>query len=253
MLSGRWEANGLGRPGPRLPIHREHLKAVILDVDGTLYHQRPVRRAMFWRLLRACVRHPVQGFITLRVLRAYRRAQDALRAPGREGGDLSMAQERLAAAWTGVEPRLVRERVARWMEQESLASVARSVREGLLDFLQAARHSGLRLGVFSDYPPARKLEAMRVAHLFDVVVCAQDTDVQRFKPNPRGLTVALRRLGVEKHQALYVGDRPEVDAPAAHAAGIPCIIIGGRRPAVDGAAWFDVSGYGELTNAICDD
>ena len=234
-----------------MPVRPEHLRALILDVDGTLYRQRPVRGGMFWRLVRGCVRHPAQGYVSFQVLRAYRRAQEVLRTPQGDAGDLAEAQCRLAGGWTGVDPQIVRECVARWMEQEPLALVAASVREGLLEFLQAAKHRGLRLGVLSDYPAARKLEAMRVAHFIEVVVCAQDIEVQRFKPDPRGLTVALRRLGVEGNQALYIGDRPDVDVPAARAAGIACVIMGRRQAPVDGAGWMGIAGYRELTKAVC--
>jgi FMN phosphatase YigB (HAD superfamily) len=81
-------------------------------------------------------------------------------------------------------------------------------------------------------------------------VSAQDPEVQRFKPNPRGLEVALRQLGVEKHQALYVGDRPEVDAATACSAGTACVIIG-RLNVVHQSGWVELSGYRELKGAIC--
>jgi len=46
--------------------------------------------------------------------------------------------------------------------------------------------------------------------------------------------VALEDLGVSPAEAVYVGDRPDVDAPAAAAAGVRCVLISGRRPAHDG-------------------
>jgi len=234
-----------------LPVDGNLLKAVILDVDGTMYRQGPVRRAMFLRLLCACIGHPVHGVKTLRALRAYRNAQDVLRVSGWGEGDLAEAHCRLAAEWTGLDRERVRASVTRWMEQEPLDLLRRSAREGLREFLEAAQGCGVRLGVFSDYPAARKLDAMGIAGFFDVVACATDPGVQRFKPHPRGLTVVLERLGVEPRRALYIGDRGEVDGAAADAAGIPCVLIG-RRPAVaNGAGWITMSGYPELRQAIC--
>ena len=55
------------------------------------------------------------------------------------------------------------------------------------------RRDGLRLGVVSDYPARRKLDALGIADRFDAVVSAQDERVRSFKPNPRGILVALRR------------------------------------------------------------
>ena len=45
-------------------------KALLFDVDGTLYHQAPLRRAMSVRLLRHGIVRPLQGWRTLRTLSA---------------------------------------------------------------------------------------------------------------------------------------------------------------------------------------
>jgi len=225
------------------------LRAVILDVDGTLYHQGPVRRGMFWRLVRAHIGAPRVGIHTMRALRAYRHAQETLRTAAADTPDLASAQLRLACRACGVAEERVAACVARWIDTEPLGLVARSRRDGVAEFLRAARGRGLRLGVFSDYPPGPKLEALDVAGLVDVMVCAQDVEVCRFKPHPRGLEVTARQLGVDPKHAMYVGDRPETDAAAAAAAGMTCAIVGGRRPRM-GEAWLSVSGYRALSDAI---
>ena len=231
-------------------IDQGQLKALIFDVDGTLYRQGPVRRTMLGRLLREHVGNPMQGLLTLRVLRAYRKAQEVLRTPSSAYSDLAEEQLRLACKWTGVRLEVVRVYVDRWMEREPLEPVARSLCEGVRECLQVAVKREMRLGVFSDYPPAAKLTAMGVEHFFDVLVSAQDPEVQKFKPSPRGLEVALQRLGVERRQALYIGDRPEVDAAAARDAGVACVIIG-RLNVVHRHGWIELAGYKELKDVIC--
>jgi HAD superfamily hydrolase (TIGR01549 family) len=233
-----------------LPIDANQLKALILDIDGTLYRQTSLRRIMLWHLLCAYIGQPARGLLTIRVLRAYRRAQEALRVSPLAHSDLAEEQLQLACEWTGVRPALVRSCVARWIEQEPLVFLPRLRCPGVVEFLQVATERGWRLGVFSDYPPTAKLRAMDLLRFFDVVVSAQDPEVKRFKPSPRGLKVTLGRLGVEKHQAVYIADRPEIDAPAASAAGIPCVIIG-RRNAVDQRGWVEISSYKALQEAIC--
>ena len=69
--------------------------------------------------------------------------------------------------------------------------------------------------MLSDYQAMPKLRALGIADLFDEVLSAQDPDIGVFKPDPRGLEVALQRLDVRPAEALYVGDRVEVDAIAA--------------------------------------
>ena len=70
---------------------------------------------------------------------------------------------------------------------------------------------------------------MGIAEFFDVVVTAQDPEVQRFKPDPAGLELTLRRLAVRKDEAVYIGDRADVDAVAASRAGIRHFILKGTR------------------------
>ena len=232
-----------------LPIDLRDLKALIVDVDGTLYRQRPVRRVMLWRLLRAHAWRPALGIRTLRVLRAYRRAHEALRTMPAGTPDLADRQVQLACDWTGLSPAMVGACVTRWFEREPLDLVGRAVRDGVPECLQAARDRNVRLGVLSDYPAGEKLAAMGIAHFFDVTVSAQDDAVRELKPSPRGLEVVLQSLAVECHRALYVGDRPEVDAAAAARAGVPCVIIG-RRTNAHADRWVGLSSYIELRDAI---
>ena len=58
---------------------RNRLRAVILDVDGTLYDQQYVRMRMLLRLLSSVARTPVHGFSVVRALPAFRRAQEFMR------------------------------------------------------------------------------------------------------------------------------------------------------------------------------
>lgn len=234
----------------RATIKPGNLKALIVDVDGTLYRQAPVRCAMFWRLLCAHFGNPARALSTLRLLRAYRTAQESLRALPLIDGDLATVQLRLACKCANVKPEVVTSTVVRWMEREPLRFLSRSLRDGVMEFLKAAVDRGLRLGVVSDYPAVAKLQAMGMAHFFDVIVSAQDADVQMFKPSPRGLEVALKRLGVTRHEAMYIGDRRDIDVSAASGAGLACIIVG-RRNVVDRRGWIEISGYRDLKDVIC--
>lgn len=202
-------------------------RGVVFDVDGTLYAQGPVRRAMMLRLARAHVLRPMAGTRTVRTLAAYRRAQEALREAAFEG-DVGARQLEAAAARVGTDVDDVRAIVELWMETAPLDAVAANARPGLVALLDELARRGAALAVVSDYPAQAKLAALGLADRFDVVVTAQDPRVQAFKPNPKGILVALADLGIEPQDALYVGDRPEVDAAAASAAGVRCVLVGQR-------------------------
>jgi FMN phosphatase YigB (HAD superfamily) len=61
--------------------------------------------------------------------------------------------------------------------------------------------------------------------VFDVVISAQDPEVQCFKAAAQGTEFTMRRLGAKRERTLYVGDRPDMEIAAASRAGIPCAII----------------------------
>ena len=227
------------------------IRALVFDVDGTLYHHEPVRRAMLGRLARAALARPRQSARVLRGLSAYRKAQEELRAAGGEHADLGAAQIERAAARARAGAAELQGWVEHWMEREPLDLVGAARRVGLAELLGAARAAGLRLGVFSDYPPLAKLEQLGVAGAFDAVAWAQQHAIGRFKPDPKGLAAVLTALGVEAGEALYVGDRAEVDAAAARAAGMRCAILPASRARArarptPGDGWFPIAGFAEL-------
>jgi FMN phosphatase YigB (HAD superfamily) len=226
-------------------------RAIVFDLDGTLYRQDSLRRAMLLRLARAHALDPLKGIRTARVLAAYRRAQEHLRGPQPSAGNdslpasLESAQVRLACEWTGADPEFVKRCVTRWMERDPLPILIHYIRPGLKDFLHTCRVRGLRLAVLSDYPAEAKLAALGLDGMFDVVLAAQSPEVGAFKPDPRGLFAVARRLSVQPDACIYIGDRVEVDAAAAEAAAMPCYII--ERPANRSmGTWTPVAGFAEL-------
>jgi HAD superfamily hydrolase (TIGR01509 family) len=200
--------------------------AVITDVDGTLYRPAPVRRYAAAKIFRFGMSNPWMAWRVARALAAFRKAQEELRR-----GDLPNAahlQVRYTARRTGYEETFIQQCVERWMNTEPLPSLAQSIRPGVERFLCWARAEGIGLAAVSDYEAGRKLRAMGIEQYFSAVVCAQDKEAGLFKPNPRGLVLALDRLGVNPAEAIYVGDRLEVDGAAAKAAGMTGVIVSTR-------------------------
>jgi len=233
------------------PLNVAALKAIVLDVDGTLYAQTSVRIGTVWRLLKAHMTRPIEGAATLRVLRAYRRAQEILRfSHEHECTDLAAAQLLLASQLTTASSAFIALCVARWMHQEPLDLIARARRPGLLAFLHGLKARHIRVVALSDYPAVAKLDALDILPLFDAVITAQDPEIQVFKPSPRGLKVALARVGAMPHEALYVGDRVDIDAPTAASAGVPCVIIGRRETGTSSEGWISLPGYQELGDVL---
>jgi HAD superfamily hydrolase (TIGR01549 family) len=223
------------------------IRALVFDLDGTLYRHAPLRRAMAARMLLAFCRRPLDGSQALRAVSAYRRAQEQIRGESCQiaSHDLSARQLQFAARNSGLAEEAVLRHVRRWMEEAPLPLLGRFERAGLRSLLDRASARGLRLGLFSDYPPEAKLAALGAAEYFSVVSCAQSPEVGRFKPDPAGILFVARRLGVTPDQTLYVGDRPDIDWPAARAADMRCAIIGvsGKKTARDYAEFKE---FGEV-------
>ena len=203
---------------------RNKLRAVILDVDGTLYRQWPVRLRMMAGLLRHLAADPREGGRVLRVLRAYRLAQERLRLCGETG--LASRQVELAAELTGYEVAWVRSTVKSWMEERPLEYVRRARQPGVLEFCEWAAQRGITLAALSDYDPRAKLAVLSLDRRVLVAACAQDPDINVLKPHPAGMFKLLERIGVDRQNAIYVGDRPEVDGALAVAAGVQGYILG---------------------------
>jgi pyrophosphatase PpaX len=97
--------------------------------------------------------------------------------------------------------------------------------DGILEVLRHLKDEGRRLGIVTAKRGATVELAFAVVPLreyFDVVVAADDVD--RHKPDPDPLLLALERLGAEPEEAVYVGDSP-FDVAAAKAAGVHSIAV----------------------------
>ena len=80
-----------------------------------------------------------------------------------------------------------------------------------------------RLAVVSnfDYTPTARhiLEREGIADLFETVVVSDEVGWR--KPKPVIFELALRRLGVDAGEALFVGDRADIDVAGAQGVGMP--------------------------------
>ena len=213
------------------PVALSAVRGVLFDVDGTLYHQLPLRAFMAAELATAPL---ILGSLTrartlTRVLRAYRSAQEELRDAPAKGHSIASLQISLAAKLTGVGESEVARAVAEWMESRPLRYLRVCRRAGLPALLKGLQRRDIRLGVLSDYPCESKLEALGLASFFSPILCAADPHINVFKPNPRGFWRACELWRMTPGEVLYVGDRPDVDAQGARAAGMRCVIVGRIR------------------------
>ena len=186
-------------------------------------------RALMALELGSLLASPARFPSRLRALAAYRTAQERLRASGSGDGSqdsLAGAQLDMAAQRAGISRAEVEQLVESWIHTRPLKYLRFCRAEGLTPLLDYLERSNVRMGVLSDYPSARKLEALGILGRFSPVLCATDPEINRFKPHPRGFLHACERWNLEPAEVLMVGDRADADAAGAAAAGLPCVIIG---------------------------
>lgn len=206
------------------------IRAVLFDLDGTLYAQLPLRIAMSCELAIASAGAVFShGMRVPRVLATFRKTRERLRDDPDGGPPIVTRQYAAAAESLHRSTAEVEQIVDEWMYRRPLKWLRYCRRRGLVGLLDWLEQRGLRRGVLSDYPAHDKLIALGLSGRFDLVLSSLDPDVNAFKPNPRGFLAAATKWGLDPSEVMYVGDRMDVDAPGARAAGMPCAVLTTRR------------------------
>jgi putative hydrolase of the HAD superfamily len=211
-----------------LPIRWDAVRAVVFDVDGTLYDQGRMRRRMAMALLLHCLRHP-REFGLLRTVQTFRQIREELGEE--EVGDVARVQYTRPAERLAVDPDTVRRVAEYWLGERPLAHLP-ACRAPAIDTLFAAlRDTGRKIAVFSDYSIEDKLDALQLRA--DLCVSALDPDVDRLKPNARGLERILEHLDLPPQACVMIGDRDDRDGEAARRVGMPFLrkVSGGKSEA----------------------
>jgi HAD superfamily hydrolase (TIGR01549 family) len=194
--------------------------AWLVDLDGTLYFHLPVKAAMAAELL-------TTGRGAIRALRHFRSHHEQLRADPVEATDQYRLQLERTAESLGLEPEAVSTLVTEWMHDRPGRWIRLFRRRALLEEIAAHRAAGGKTALVSDYPARRKLKALGVESLFDVVVASGEPNgPRRLKPHPEGYLLAASALGVEPLRCLVIGDREDADGSAARSAGMAFRLIG---------------------------
>jgi len=201
------------------------IDAVLYDVDGTFYSLRWMRLIMAFHLFRAFLINPFRMPRTLRIISAFRQAQEHLRY---EGGDLETDQiDQLT--WTAsklqMDVRDIKPVITLWMEEKPLAFMRRIANLNVIEMIRILYRAKIRQGVYSDYPALNKIDCLGLWDMLDVIVCSWDDYVMRFKPAPDGFLAAAEKLEVDPEKVIYIGDRTDADGTGARAAGMHFIHV----------------------------
>lgn len=196
-------------------------RAVLFDMDGTLYDQRRLWLRMAFALAGECLLHPA-GVRQLRTIAVFRRMRETGGAVnGKDGFDA--AQYAAVGEKLGISPQEVRKTVEKWMYRVPLRYLPRCRDERMAALIGRLRKSSTAVIVYSDYPAEEKLAALSLTA--DKCFSASDGEIACLKPDPRGIRAVLALTGLSPEECLYIGDRDEKDGASARSAGMDYLIL----------------------------
>ena len=206
---------------PACELNRiDNYRAIVCDMDGTLYFQAPVRAAMLLELLAWHALHPWRAGDLL-ILRSFRKLRESAELAASR--DFDTEQYVLTAKKHKTTPEHVRALVERWMQKKPLKWLRLFRDRKLLARLDGLRKRGAKIIIFSDYPAQEKTDAIGLCA--DGVFSASDPEIGELKPSPKGLAVIAEKMSLDKSDMLMLGDRHEKDGECAANFSIDCLIL----------------------------
>ncbi|MDR0945927.1 MAG: HAD hydrolase-like protein [Bifidobacteriaceae bacterium] len=193
---------------------------VVVDVDGTLYFQPRLRRAMAATIIRQVLRHPTCCRELLAVALFRRMREHATGTAPEPLYDRVARRLRLS-------PQAVAHAVAAWMDQRPGQLLGHCRDAWLADRLAAFRAAGGQVVAWSDYPARAKLATLNVR--VDACVDPDDARLTELKPSPQGLELAIEMSNGSPRSTVVIGDRDTRDGAAARRMGVQSIIVA-RHP-----------------------
>lgn len=189
------------------------IRAVLFDLDGTLYDREAVVLHVAREQWAAFGRRLVNADEA-----SFRRRFLELDEHGY--ASRSSLYQRLAASFS------LPDDVAQLMERDFWDCYAQgcALTDDTSATLEALRSAGKSLGVITNGEKtwqARKLASLGLGDFFDVVLVSGSEGLK--KPDPLIFARALERCGVPPHEAMFVGDHPEIDVAGARAAGLMAV------------------------------
>ncbi|MCM1296730.1 MAG: HAD family hydrolase [Muribaculaceae bacterium] len=206
------------------------VKAVILDLDNTLYAYDPLDREA-----RARVRELACGKLGIEAQRYEEAYLFGREETKRRLGDVGASHNRMlyyqrTLEYLGVHPvplamQLYETYWGVFLERMALFDGAR-------EFLDGLREKGIRVMICTDLTAQiqhRKLQALGLAE--DVCCLVTSEEAGREKPAPEMFALCLEKLGLPAAEVCCIGDSLEKDVEGARAAGIQAMLFRPEEPA----------------------
>lgn len=224
------------------------VKAVLFDVDGTLYNQSFLRLIMGIQIFFSCLIFPFKAVSKLKVIKYYRISQESLRNKKIKSSDLEFEQIRLTSELSKIDKNKVEIIIAKWFDDIPLKFIPFCKKRGLIETFKFLYQNQIRIGLYSDYPCEKKAKALKINNFVSVILSSMDKEILTFKPDPKGFIVSSERIGFPVENILYVGDRADVDIRGANLSGMKAVLLG-KLPSND-MQNYSISNLKELISIV---
>lgn len=188
-------------------------KVLILDLDGTLYHQYGVQLFMGCRLAIYYLFH-FWKFKELLMIMDYRK----IREKNIKG--IVEKQYKIIGQKYHKTPKQVEELIQKWMFEKPL-DILPIFKDKKLD--EIINNFAGKVFIYSDYPTKDKLEALHTK--YDKAYDSTNSNIMCLKPESKGLEYLINENKLNKKDILFVGDRDSKDGECSRRCQIDYVIL----------------------------
>ena len=190
-------------------------KAWILDFDGTLYYQLPMRICMAFILSAYYLIRP-RRISELILIQDYRQLREKRFAADKKNFyilQLEKISEKYKMPVSEIEKLL-----EFWFFEKPLHLIKKFQRKNLIESIIQHQQLGVKMIVYSDYPVNKKISAVDFKP--DYTFYSNDEIIKCMKPDSSGLKNILESLKIKADEVIFIGDRDDRDGLCAKNAGV---------------------------------
>lgn len=204
------------------------VKAIVFDVDGTLYNQNIFRVFLILDLLKHFISSPKKTLAALKVLRTYRKVHEEIRKDV-NATDLYNIQIKKTADLHKIHFDDANKIMEDWFHTKPLKHFAYTKRKKLIETFKWFKENHIKTALLSDYPCENKAKALGILEYVDEIKSSMDVDIDKLKPDVKGFLRVAEILNLNPGEIIYVGDRYKIDIIGAKKAGYIPVLIGAKK------------------------
>lgn len=195
-------------------------KAVIFDVDGTIYDLSKMHRYIFFAMLKYYLFHFWKCF-EIFIIYSFRKEREHL-AQINANNIAEQQYENVANKLKLDKSKVVRV-IDFWMNKKPLEYIEKCLNIEIKKLIDQLYSMGIIIIYFSDYDPTEKVQILSLK--YNYFFCSCDRGIDALKPSTKGLSYILGKLNLNVNECLLVGDRDDKEGIIAREIGMEYYIL----------------------------